>query len=298
MTRYYSILLSLGIIGGLVLFAQPLSAHSDLVLQIDALSKQVSETPQDTELLIRRGDLYRRHGDWAAAENDFQSVRELTPDHPMIDWYEGRLLMEAGRSAEAEAMLTRFLEVRNDHAGAYRARAIARQDLNQDLLAAADYQAAIDNSEQPTPSLYRSLVMSLVAIGIDQIEVALIAVDDGLNRFPREVSLLGLGVDLSLAQADAQQASKYMSEIPPLLGNLLQWQFRKAVLICIQGDKETAANSFSAILSDTKNSARQRAGTWHLPVDIVTELAKNPNKKDCAQAAWPNKRLLQTGEAG
>ena len=57
MKRYCLILLSLGMIGGLVLFTRPLSAHSDLVLQIEELSKQVSEDPQDTEVLIRRGDL-------------------------------------------------------------------------------------------------------------------------------------------------------------------------------------------------------------------------------------------------
>ena len=292
MTRCCLILVALGVFGGLVLLSQPLGAHPDLILQIEEYSEQIAENPQDTELLIRRGDLCRRHGDWAAAEDDFQSVRELTPDHPMIDWYEGRLLMEAGRSSEADAMLTRFLNVRNDHAGAYQARAIARQDLHQDLLAAGDFQAAVDSSEQPAPSLYRSLVMSLVAIGIDQIEVAITAVNDGLKRFPREVSLLGLGVDLSLAQADSQQALKYLSGIPPRLGDLLQWQFRKAVLVCIQGNKEAAASSFSAILSDTQNSSRQRAGTWRLPVDIVTKLAENPNLKDCSQAAWS--KLTQT----
>lgn len=294
MTRCCLNLFVLGLLGGLMLFARPLGAHADLVLQIEDFSEQISENPQDTELLIRRGDLYRRHGDWAAAEDDFQSVRELTPDHPMVDWYEGRLLIEAGRSSEADAMLTRFLEVRNDHAGAYKARAIARQNLHQGLLAVGDFQAAIDNSERPPPSLYRSLVMSFVATGFDQVEFALVAVNEGLERFPREVSLLGLGVDLSLAQADSQQALKYMSEIPPRLDDLIQWQFRKAVLICIQGDKEAAARSFSAILMDAQISGRQRAGTWRLPVDIVVELAENPNVKDCSQAAW-SKLMLASG---
>jgi len=284
MTRYCLILVLLGVLGGLLLFARPLSAHSDLVLQVEALSEQVSQNPQDTELLIRRGDLYRRHGDWAAAENDFQNVRELEADHIMIDWYEGRLLMEAGRSTEAEAMLTRFLETRPDHAGAYQARAVTRLDLNQKLLAADDFRAAVDKSEQPSPSLYRSLVLSLVAAGFDHSEAAITVVNDGLDRFPREVSLLGLGVDLSLAQSDSQQALKYINEIPPRLYALPQWQFRKAALICIQGDEKTAAESFSAILSDTQTNDRQRAGTWLLPRDIVAELATNASVEDCSQA--------------
>ena len=117
----------------------PLYAHQDLLLQIEQLDKQISKDPQNTELLIRRGDLYRRHGDWNAAEIDFQRVRKLSPDHTSIDWYEGRLLVTSGQNEKGIVLLTRLLEQDDHHSGAYRVRAEARWNLQQPLLAARDY---------------------------------------------------------------------------------------------------------------------------------------------------------------
>jgi tetratricopeptide (TPR) repeat protein len=293
MSRYNLILLSLLFICSIVLPVQPLCAHQDLLVQIEQLDGQISENPQNTELLIRRGDLYRRHGDWTAADDNFQMVRELSPDHLSIDWFQGRLYVSSGRNEEGIVLLTRFLEQDPNHGGAYRVRAEAQWNLQQPLLAAQDYQLAVNNSERPSPSLYRSLVLSLVAAGADQTDEAIAVVDDGLNRFAGEISLLGLGADLSLSQKKPRLAQFYLRKVPSRLNALPQWQFRQAILVCVKGDMETAAERFSVMLTDLQGNGSQRAGTWVPPQDVITGLVAQTSVDDCGKAAWETLRRQQ-----
>jgi tetratricopeptide (TPR) repeat protein len=271
---------------GVLLPSLPLFAHQDLLLQIGQLDGQISKEPQNTELLIRRGDLYRRHGDWDAAEIDFQRVRQLSSGHPSIDWYEGRLLVAAGQIEEGIVLLTRFLVQNNHHSGAYRVRAEGRWNLQQALLAAQDYQLAINNSERPSPSLYRSLVLSLAAAGADHADEAIAAVNDGLSHFAGEISLLGLGADLSLSQKYTPQAQLYMDKVPSRLGALPQWQFRQALLVCVRGDVEVASERFSSMLMELQGNGAQKAGTWEPPMEAITLLAAAANIDTCSNTAW------------
>jgi tetratricopeptide (TPR) repeat protein len=280
--RFFCLLL----ICGILLPGLPLYAHQDLLLQIEQLDGQLSEEPQNTELLIRRGDLYRRHGDWDAAEIDFQQVRNLSPGHTSIDWYEGRLLVAAGQNEEGIVLLTRFLGQNNHHSGAYRTRAEAYWNLQQALPAAQDYQLAINNSERPSPSLYRSLTLSLVAAGAEHADDAIAAVNDGLNHFAGEISLLGLGADLSLSQKNSPQAQSYLEEVPSRLTALPQWQFRQALLVCVKGDAEVASERFSAMLTELQDNDAQKAGTWEPPMEAITLLVAETSIDGCSEKAW------------
>lgn len=270
----------------LLLASGLLLAHSDLDLQIEKLSVDISRHPADTELLLKRGDLYRRHGDWEAGRTDFEKVRELQPDHPRVDWFEGRLLVASGEYSEGEAMLSRFLLNSPDHSGAHQARAVAREHLHEPLKAAKDYRAAISTSKHPSPSLYRSLVLSYVSAGIGHIDAAISATDQGLGRFPFEVSLLGLGTDLSLSRSDVQMAAKYMAGVQPGLRILPQWRFRLALQSCIEGENDVAAEQFAGLVSAMPADGAARTGTWQLEKDTVSKLAFKPDPEACSKAAW------------
>ena len=253
------------VLGCLLTLSTPLIAHQDLLLQIEQLTEQLTKEPENTELLLKRGDLYRRHGEWSAGEIDFQKIRELSPDHPLIDWFEGRLLVEANRPVEGNELLTRFLLRNNQHSAAYRERAVARWKLQQPLQAARDYQSSIDNSERPSPSIFRSLVLSLVAASTtpesETVDAAVQAVQDGLRRFPTEISLLGLGVDLALARSDTQQAKDLMARLHRRLLALPQWQIRQALLACIGSEEEDARQRFADMISVARKPPAKKAAS-------------------------------------
>jgi len=259
-------------------------AHTDLEIQIEDLSRQIQASGPQAELLLRRGDLYRRHEDWQAAALDFALVREQTPDNTLVDWVEGRYKVDSGQWVDAELMLSRFLQTNPGHSGAHQVRAIARWNLNRPAEAAQDYADAITQSQQPGPSLYRSLVITHFASGNSGMADAIAAVNAGLGKFPREISLLGLGVDLSLVQLDLSAALNYMSKVPQRLYKLPQWRFRRAVWSCLEGDIDTASVTFSALLAEADHSGQHRAGTWVLPLESVSSLAENPKAGSCSAA--------------
>jgi predicted Zn-dependent protease len=83
----------------------------------------LEQQPDNADLLLKRGNLQRRHGDWASARADFRRVREIQPDNKNIDWFEGRLDVESGRAAEGVQYLDRYLLANPDNAIALQNRA-------------------------------------------------------------------------------------------------------------------------------------------------------------------------------
>ncbi len=81
----------------LILLCPTTFAHPDLQLQIDELSGQLEHEPGNVELLLRRGDLQRRHENWDLAREDFERIRKIQPDNKTVDWFEGRLDVQSGR---------------------------------------------------------------------------------------------------------------------------------------------------------------------------------------------------------
>jgi uncharacterized protein HemY len=268
-------------------------AHPDLDLQIEELSRQISLAPSNADLYLKRGDLYRRHEDWSNSARDFEKVRELAPDQAQIDWYEGRLEVGAGHWAEGDKLLSRYLERNEKFASAYHTRAWARWQLERPEAAANDYASSILYSERPAPTLYRSLVITQFASGGDLRRQSATTVDTGLQRFPGEVSLLGLGVDLALAGANADRAAKYLGTLSPGLFKLPQWTFRQAVLSCIQGDMESAVAGFMSLQPEAGNRAGSRTGSWTVSLEVIEQLVIEADPQSCRDAVLGSLAALQ-----
>lgn len=100
-------------------------AHSDLLLQIEELTEQLQQQPDNVHLLLKRGDLQRRHQNWDLARADFNRVRQIQPENNTVDWFEGRLDVESGRSGAGISYLDRFLKTNPGHTIALQNRAQA-----------------------------------------------------------------------------------------------------------------------------------------------------------------------------
>jgi tetratricopeptide (TPR) repeat protein len=270
-----------------------LSGHPDLDLQIEEISRQILQTPSNVDLYLKRGDLFRRHNDWLNSAQDFSKVRELEPDQAQIDWYEGRLEVNAGRWAEGDKLLSRFLESNEKHSSAYHTRGWARWQLGRPQVAAHDYASAIFNSKRPAPALYRSLVITQFASGGDLLAQSRATVDAGLQKFPGEVSLLGLGVDLALADENPDQAARYLGTLSPGLLKLPQWTFRQAVLSCLQGDMETAIAGFESLLPATESQVGNRTGSWTVPLELIEKLVVKAELSTCRDAVLTTLKAQQ-----
>lgn len=207
-------------------------SHADLELQIEELTLQMERQPDNVEWLLKRGDLQRRHKSPGLARDDFKRVREIQPDNATVDWFEGRLEVESGHPEVGIQHLNHYLLANPDHAIALQNRAQAHLFLHQPLLAAQDYRRVIQVSDKPAPSLYSSNALALVAAGPEHFSQAMGVVRAGLERFPGEVSLTGLGTDISLAVADTGTAKYLINTLPVSILGLPQWKARLALLNC------------------------------------------------------------------
>jgi tetratricopeptide (TPR) repeat protein len=257
-------------------------AHPDLQLQIDELTDQLQRDPDNIELLLRRGDLQRRHERWDLARADFERVRELQPENKTVDWFEGRLEVQAGRPVEGVRYLDRFLLTDPDQVIALQNRAQGYLLLNQPLLAAQDLQTVIRVSDKPAPSLYTASALALIGAGADHFSAATEVTLQGLLIFPAEVTLTGIATDLALAQSDTDTASRLIRQLPASIQNLPHWQTRNALLECQAGLGASAALWFS---SAVENSPMSRNIPYLLSAEWLSRLAVEPSPDNCQAAA-------------
>lgn len=206
--------------------------HPDLIAQIEGLTARLEEQPNNIVLLLKRGDLHRRHQDYTAAAHDFERAARIDPAHLMLDFYRGRLQQETGNHAAADRLLARYLERRPGHAKAWKLRGEANLSLGVPEQAADYFKKAIELSTSPSPDLYRLRVMALIAGGEPHWSTAMESVGEGLSRFGLEMTLLGLGTDISLASGQTKRANELIGRLPKKLLNLPQWTARNQLLTC------------------------------------------------------------------
>lgn len=214
--------------------------HPELELQIEDLSAKIEAGPVNADLLIKRGDLYRRHQDYPAARDDFLAARISGPDNALLDFYEGRLFLDSGDAASARLHFSRYLEIHPEHSNAWvlLGEACIRAG---DARRAADYfEQAIKTSETPSPAVYRQQILSLLATGDSSWGAASKVVDKGLDHFGLEVNLLGLGTDIALADNRNSQADRYMQRLPEALQALPQWAQRLKTAECLVSSETDA----------------------------------------------------------
>lgn len=111
----------------------------DLAGRIEELTLHLRQAPQDARLYFRRGELYRRRGDWAAAEADLLRATELSPTLLGAGLALARVWLGKGEPFRAKLALDRFVDLAPDHALGRLARGRAWWDLGFPDEAARDY---------------------------------------------------------------------------------------------------------------------------------------------------------------
>ncbi len=208
--------------------------HPELLLQIEQLDSEIAAQPASAKLLVQRGDLYRRDGNYVAAWRDFNEAHQLDPGFNEYNFYSGRLALEMGDPQTALLQLGQYLQQNPGHAAAWVLHGNAQMALGNPLAAAEDYGKSITTSTSPTPTLYLQQAQAFNSAGPDHQATALQVIDQGLQRFPLEVSLLGLGTDIALELNQTEKAQTYIDSLPEPIQQLPQWKERRARLKRVQ----------------------------------------------------------------
>ena len=270
--------------------AAPVFAHLGLHERIRRLDREIKASPADARLYVRRGELFRDHGEWQAARADYERARTIAPSLIDIDYYEGCLLLDEGKPDEARPLLERFLEQRPGHVGALvqRARVLARLGRHAD--AAVGYSRAIEvlhDRRKSNPDLYLARAREWMAAGRVHFDQALHGLDDGLAVLGPVVSLELLAIDIEVEREHYDAALTRLAASAARSKRQETWLFRRGKILEKAGRQAAADSAYSRALRTIERLSRHRRST--------RSVAKLENSLKRAQSAL--KRAPRAGAA-
>ncbi len=231
----------LAAIGGLVvaLVLPCLSlAHGTLHQQIAALDRRIAEDPEDAGLYLRRGDLRRRHRDWAAALADLDRAAELDPRRIEVHHVRGETFLDSDRPRRAERSFERYLtllpdepDLRDRRASALLLRGKAARQLGRPLDAAGCYRRAVDLAERPGPQAFLDCARAFDEAGSEHLDAALSCLDDGQTRLGPVVSLERFAIELELRRRRFDAALERLDRLADLSPHQAPWLVERGEIL-------------------------------------------------------------------
>ena len=230
-----------------LLTATVLAAHEGLHEQIVEVTRQLMREPKNARLYLRRGELYRLHGEWKSALADYRRAESLDPHLEEVKLGRGRLYYEAKKPTLAKLWLDRFLAVNPDHADALVTRGRILVILRHRLAAVKDYSRAIDLLDRPKPEYYIERASTLVAEGRGN--EALKGIEEGIKKLGPIVTLQLFAIDLELSGGRYDAALSRLDQISSQSPRKENWLARRGEILRQAGRGPEARGAFQAALA-------------------------------------------------
>ena len=246
-------------VGATLALSSPCWAHQQIGLKLEQLNVEITEHPNDANLYVQRGELYRLNREWALAEVDFRKAVDLTPDNPDLQFHLGRLWLEAGRPERARSALDRFVAARPDHIESLVIRGRVLGALDERLAAAADYDRVIARLDPPEPEHYLQRARWLIAEGGAHVDAALRGIDEAIARLGPLVTLIAFAIDVESGRGRYDAALARFASLPAVLAGRPNWLARRGDVLHAGGHgREASATYADALASIEGLSAKRR----------------------------------------
>ncbi|MCP4334703.1 MAG: tetratricopeptide repeat protein [Gammaproteobacteria bacterium] len=219
-TRY---LIAPGIAVFLTLGSGITVAHTGIDQQIMATTQLIETSPGDYHHLLKRAELYRRHGEWSKAETDIAAAVAVGPDAVTraSHYYLGRIYLDAGLPQKARAHLLLFVEQVPEHADAVLLLARSSRQLGILHEARAQYLSALGFETVISPELIVEYASILVEMG--EVDLVLAFLDKENARRGRLVSIQQYAIQIALSANRFNDARRLVEDLPSAIGQQPRW---------------------------------------------------------------------------
>lgn len=251
------------------------SAQSDLPAQIEQLSIELKDKPNDALLWYKRGELYRSQRQYARALADYAEAERVEPYLEPIYLARGRVFYESARFPDAYRALTQFLQMAPGHAEALLFRARTRIQLGQPHAAELDFAEALANTKAPTPELFLERASNLSQQG--KVGPALAVLDDAIARLGPLASLHEAALTMEMRAKRWPQARQRIDAMLPRSEHRELLLARKAQVLEAAGDKAGASEARRAALlqiAGLPETQRKLESTKKLTLELESSLAR------------------------
>ena len=244
-----------------VILVETVPAYSDVDPEIAKVTAELADQPENVDLLLRRGQLYRFNGKLIESLNDLEHAWLLARDNRQVALARCRTLLALGRNSAAEAALDQYLYgesgVSRVVALVERAHLYARTDRAD--LALADYSAALHF--YPTVELY--LARGHLQEGLGQLDAAAAGYLDGLSHLRHASILRKELIRVKIAQGHYPEA---LTMIDKELASALvktEWYLRRAEVLDAMGQTEARDTARTQALAEANRAFAKRPTALH-----------------------------------
>ncbi len=253
-------------------------AHEELSQQIQEISAQIQQSPNDANLYLRRAELNRTDSHWKDAELDYLKAKSLDRELDSVHLGLGLLYYDTQRFADSLKSLNQFLDRHPQHSLALLTRARIFKRDGHSSLAIRDYSKALET--QPDPSVYIERADLLTKE--KKIPEALAGLNQGIETLGPVVTLelAAIQLDLQLKQYDSALAR--VDQIAAQAERKEIWLVKRAeILQMASRNKEAKQNYLDAlnaidILPDSRKSTKTTRELKSRIQAALEELSRSP----------------------
>ncbi len=251
-------------------------SHGDIHEQIDALTRQIAEHPDNASLLLKRADLHRVHGEPAEALKDLDRVSNIDPTLKTVDLVRGKVLLDSNQPALAQAALDRFLAQVTNHVDGLETRARVQIKLGRNAKAIDDLSKAISNSPRPDPQLYLDRANLLRSLNPPRFDEALRGLNEGIEKLGPLVTLELPAMELEVLENKYDAALQRLDRLAASASRKETWLVRRAEILTKAERFGEARQTFAAALKAIQtlpDGLRNKPATRDLEARVRTALA-------------------------
>ena len=223
------------------------AAHEDLLLRISLLTERLRTNGPSAEVAFQRAEIYRLHQDWELALQDYAAAAPGLTNQAEVDLGRALTLVGWGKLNEARSVFDRVLQFNPTNALALLERARVLAQLNEPVLAVADYSQAIVN--QPSPRAGDYLERAQLQAAVSGPATALKGLDEGLARLGWTLTLQVLAADYEMALGNHDAALTRLETILARSSRRESWLARKGEILLAAGRLAEAQSSFDSALA-------------------------------------------------
>jgi len=235
---------------------ETVGAHSDVDPEIAEVTAELADQPDNVDLLLRRGQLYRYNGKFIESLRDLDQAWLLDRANRPVALERCRTLVALGRNSEAEAGLTQYLQ---DESGVSRVMALVERahlyaDTGRANLAIADFSEAL--TFYPTVELY--LARGHLHEGLGQLDAAAAGYVDGLSHLPQASMLRKELIRIKTAQGQYREALTLIDQELAEASGKTEWYLRRAEVLAAMGQTEAADKAYAHALAEANRVLAKR----------------------------------------
>ncbi len=244
-----------------MVFVEMTAAHSDVDPEIAKITQELAEQPDNVDLLLRRGRLYRFNGKFSDSLRDLEQAWFLDPENRQVALERCRTLLALGYDNAAEAALDQYLQGESGPSRVValveRAHLYARTDRAD--LALADYSAALQF--YPTVELY--LARGHLQEGLGQLDAAAAGYIEGLSHLRHASILRKELIRVKIAQGHYPEALILIDKELESASVKTEWYLRRAEVLAAMGETEAGAQARAYALDEANQAFAKRPTALH-----------------------------------